>query len=315
METTKKIITGHQSPKTCDLLILGSVGLDDVKTPFGEVKSVLGGSASYASCAASFFARPSMIGPFGSDMPSEAIKLLKKKKIDISGLVKTESKTFRWSGLYEYDMNEAKTLKTELNALADFVPLLSKEHLNPDFLFLANIDTAQQKKVLDQVKNRPFVLIDTMNYWINSRKTELLELLKQADMIVMNEEEARQLFNTPNLIKAGKEMLKLGAKYAVVKKGEHGALLFSKNDFFSAPGYPLEEVKDPTGAGDSFAGALIGYLAKTKDLSENNVRKAVVYGSVIASFCAEDFSLNYLKNINKKKIKERYDVFKKIRKF
>lgn len=297
-----------------DLVITGTVGLDDVKTPFGEVKKALGGSGIYASAAASFFAKPGLVSIMGTDMPRDHLNLLKKRKIDLSG-VEVTGETFAWSGFYEYDMNEAKTLKTDLNSLLKINPALTAQHKDAQFIFLANIDPAVQLEVLNQANKEAFVVVDTMNYWISSKKEMFLKVLNRADIIVMNEGEARQLFNTPNLIIAGKKLLKLGPKFAIIKKGEHGALLFSKDKFFSAPGYPLEAVNDPTGAGDSFAGGLIGYLAKTNDLSEKNIRKAVIYGSVIASFCAEDFSLNYLNNINIKLIKERYNALKEIRRF
>lgn len=297
-----------------NLVILGSIGLDDIETPFGTAKGALGGSGIYAACAASFFAKPDLISIVGKDMPKEHIGLLKQRGIDLTGVSICE-KTFRWSGFYEYDMNEAKTKKTELNSLLEFKAEVPEVYRSPEFLFLANIDPEHQLSVLRKMKTKPFVIVDTMNFWIASKKDKLLEVIKKADLVVINEGEARQLFGTPNLIKAGKILLDLGPEYAVIKKGEHGALLFSSENYFSAPGYPLEEVKDPTGAGDSFAGALAGYLAKTKDTSERNVRKAVVYGSAVASCCAEAFSLDYLKDTKYKNIKERYGVFKKIRKF
>ncbi|MFA4995822.1 MAG: PfkB family carbohydrate kinase [Patescibacteria group bacterium] len=297
-----------------NLVIIGTIGLDDVETPFGKVVSALGGSGVYSSIAASFFTNPGLISVMGDDIPKEYINLLGKRKIDITGVKKT-GKTFHWSGFYEFDMNEAKTLKTELNSLADFKPSIPDNYKEAKFLFLANIDPDLQLEVLSQMNNKPFVVTDTMNYWIESKKNSLLEVIKKTDLFVLNEGEARQLFNTPNLIKAGRQALKMGAKYIVIKKGEHGALLFSDDKYFSAPGYPLEEVKDPTGAGDSFAGGLVGYLSQTGDISETNIRKAIIYGSTIASFCAEDFSLNYLKNISNKEIEERYGIFEQIRKF
>jgi ribokinase len=297
-----------------DLVIAGSIGLDDVETPFGKVKDSLGGSCIYASCAASFFVQPGIVGVAGTDFPESAKKLLASRKVDTTGLT-LKGKTFRWSGLYEYDMNEAKTLKTELNSLADFKPVLPANYLSSKVLFLANIDPDLQLEVIEQLKGKSFIILDTMNYWISSKKESLLKVINLADMVVINEGEARQLFETPNLIQAGRELLKLGPKYAVIKKGEHGALLFSKDKFFSAPSFPLEVVKDPTGAGDSFAGGLAGYLAKTGDFSEKNVRKAMIYGSAVASFCAEDFSLNYLEKNTNNDVEERFHVFEEIRKF
>jgi len=297
-----------------DLVIIGTIGLDDIKTPFGDVKSALGGSGVYAACASSFFNAPGLISVAGNDIPEEYLNLLKKREIDLCGITKS-GKTFRWSGFYEFDMNEAKTLKTELNSLADFKPQVPESYEEAKFLFLANIDPDLQLEVLSKMKNNPFVVADTMNYWITSKKESLLKVIKKTNLFVLNEGEARQLFDTANLIKAGKSALELGPEYVVIKKGEHGALLFSKEKYFSAPGYPLEEVKDPTGAGDSFAGGLIGYLSQTGDLSESNIRKAIIFGSTIASFCAESFSLNYLNNVKISDVKERYDIFKKIREF
>lgn len=297
-----------------DLVIIGTIGLDDVKTPFGDVKSALGGSGVYAACASSFFNAPGLISVAGNDIPAKYLSLLKERGVDLCGITKS-GKTFRWSGFYEFDMNEAKTLKTELNSLADFKPQVPESYEEAKFLFLANIDPDLQLEVLSKMKNNPFVVTDTMNYWIASKKESLLKVIKKTNLFVLNEGEARQLFNTANLIKAGKSALELGPEYVVIKKGEHGALLFSKEKYFSAPGYPLEEVKDPTGAGDSFAGGLIGYLSQTDDLSESNIRKAIIFGSTIASFCAESFSLNYLNIVKISDVKERYDIFKQIREF
>ncbi len=297
-----------------NLIIVGTIGLDDVETPFGKVKSSLGGSGSYASLAASFFCRPGLVSVAGSDLPDKHWQLFSKNKIDTAGVEKT-GKTFRWSGKYLFDMNEVKTKKTELNSLANFDPTLPPHFREAKFLFLGNIDPTIQLQVLKQMKGKPFAAIDTMDYWIELKKEKLLRVISKIQLVVMNESEARMLFDTPNLIKAGRELLNLGPDYAVIKKGEHGALFFSHNAFFSAPSYPLEEVKDPTGAGDSFAGGLMGYLTITGDTSEKNIRKGIVYGSIIASFCAEGFSLNYLSSTKLKDIKERYNLIKKIRKF
>jgi len=295
-----------------NLVIVGTIGLDDVETPFGKVSSVLGGSGTYAGMGASFFVKPGLVSIAGDDLSKEHRKTL--EKIDISG-VSFLGKTFHWEGFYEFDMNEAQTKKTELNSLAGFKPVLPDNYKEAKYLFLANIDPTIQLEVLSQTSNKPFVVLDTMNYWIANAREALTSVIKKSNLVVMNEGEARQFFKTPNLIKAGKMLLDLGPEYAIIKKGEHGALLFSDGRFFSAPGYPLEEVKDPTGAGDSFAGALIGYLAKTKDNSETNIRKAVIYGSIVASFCAEDFSLGYSKKVTLSDIEERYRVFQQIRNF
>lgn len=295
-----------------DLVVTGTVGLDDVETPFGKVKSALGGSGVYASSAASYFVRPGLVSIVGQDEGEK--ELLKLEGIDLSGVAKSE-KTFRWSGSYEYDMNEAKTLKTELNSLANFDPVLPAGYRKAKYLYLGNTDPKLQLGIQKQMENKPFTLMDTMNYWIEQAREDLVSVIKKVNMVVINEGEARQFSQTPNLIKAGKMILELGPEFVVIKKGEHGALLFSHEEFFSAPGYPLEDLRDPTGAGDSFAGGMIGYLAKTRDTSAKNIKKAIIYGSAIASFCAESFSLGYKKNINIKDIKERYAVFQKIREF
>lgn len=295
-----------------DLVILGTTGLDDVETPFGSATGVLGGSGVYAALAASHFYKPGLISIAGRDLSAGYWETL--KRIDTTGMGKAD-KTFHWSGLYEFDMNEAQTKQTDLNSLADFKPVVPKEYQDAKYLFLANIDPEIQLDVLGQMKTKPFIVLDTMNYWIESKKTKLEEIIKKTDVLVMNEGEARQFCATPNLIRAGKKLLEMGPEYVIIKKGEHGALCFSHHGFFSAPSYPLEDVKDPTGAGDSFAGGLIGYLAKTDDTSEANVRKAIIYGSVIASFCAEDFSLNYLEKVTNIDIEERYNAFEEIRRF
>lgn len=297
-----------------DVLIIGTVALDTVETPFGKVEKALGGSATYASFAASFFARPALISIVGTDFPNEYIELLKKRNINIEGL-KISGKTFHWDGFYEYDMNEAKTRKTELNSLEHFKVDVPEKYKDIRYLFLANIDPEQQFAALNQINKPDFVVLDTMNFWINHKKNALIDAIKKVDVLLLNDGEARQLFNTISLVKAANSALSLGLKAVIIKKGEHGALLFTKNKHFNAPSYPLENIKDPTGCGDSFGGAFIGYLAKTKDLSEQNFRKAIIYGSVVASHNAEDFGLNRLKNLTMNDIEKRYKEFQDIREF
>ena len=297
-----------------NLVIFGTVALDSLETPFGKANNVLGGSASYASIAASFFSKPGILSIIGKDFPKEHIDFFNKKGIDTSGII-IGDKTFRWQGYYEYDMNEAKTLRTELNSLESYKVKVPESYKNAKYLFLGNMDPELQLDVINAVKNPDLVVMDTMNFWIQHKKEHLLKAIKKADILVFNDGEARQLFNTPNLVKAANEALKLVSKAVIIKKGEHGALLFSDKKHFSAPSYPLENIKDPTGCGDSFGGALAGYLAKTRDLTEKNLRKAVVYGSVVASFNAEDFSIGRLKQITSKDLEKRYNEFKEIREF
>jgi len=297
-----------------DVLVIGTVALDTIETPFGRVDRALGGSATYASFAASFFAKPAVISVIGHDFPEEYKELLKKKGIDLDG-IQVSDKTFHWEGFYEYDMNEAKTKKTELNSLAGFKINVPEKHRNIKYVFLGNIDPDLQLEALRQLKNPEFVVLDTMNFWISGKKESLLKAVSMANVLLLNDGEARQLFNTASLVKAANDALKLGPEAVIIKKGEHGALLFTKDKHFSAPSYPLENIKDPTGCGDSFGGGFIGYLAKTGNLNESNFRKAIIYGSVLASYNAEDFSLNRLKSITMSDIEKRYNEFKDIREF
>ncbi|MBI3036173.1 sugar kinase [Candidatus Woesearchaeota archaeon] len=299
-----------------NLVIVGSVALDTVKTPFGKVKDALGGAATYSSYAASFFAKPAIVGVVGSDFPKQHLQLLQQRGIDTGGVkVDKNGRTFRWEGYYEYDMNEAKTVKTELGVFANFKPQLPPSYKDAEYAFLANIDPVLQLEVLQQVRKPKLVLLDTMNYWINNRKRQLLEVVKKVDVLLLNDSEARQLFETPNLVKAAGAALKLGPRFVIIKKGEHGALLFSDGNHFSAPSYPLENIRDPTGCGDSFAGALIGYLASRNSGSEKDIRKAIIYGSVVASFNAEDFSLERMKRLTAAEIEKRYREFERMREF
>ncbi|MBI2176719.1 sugar kinase [Candidatus Woesearchaeota archaeon] len=307
-----------------NLVIVGSLALDTVKTPFGQVRDALGGAATYASYSASFFTKPAtattgvvgVVGVVGNDFPKQHLQLLQQRGIDTSGVsVDKTGNTFRWEGCYEYDMNEAKTVMTELGVFANFRPQLPDSYKSAEYVFLANIDPELQLKVLKQVRKPKLVLLDTMNYWIQNKKQLLLDVIKKVDVLLLNDSEARQLFETPNLVKAAATALKLGPKYIIIKKGEHGALLFSDGNHFSAPSYPLEAIKDPTGCGDSFAGALIGYLASKNSSSEKEIRKAIIYGSVVASFNAEDFSLERMKHIAAEDIEKRYEEFERIREF
>ncbi|HHT9124789.1 MAG TPA: PfkB family carbohydrate kinase [Candidatus Brocadiia bacterium] len=291
------------------LLVVGSIALDTVQTPHGRVENVLGGSAVYFSYAANFFNHVRLVGVVGKDFPQEYKQILASKNVDISGLEVVEGKTFRWSGCYEGAMNAAQTLLTELNVFATFEPKIPHLFRDSKFIFLANGGPATQKSVLKQIHAPKLIVADTMNLWINEQRDELLDLMRQVDGLVLNEEEARLLTREMNLIKAGKQILKVGLKFVVIKKGEHGAMLVSPEGFFICPAYPTEHVKDPTGAGDSFAGGMMGYLAKTRDISHWNLKRALIYGTIVASFNVEDFSLNRFHQITLDDIEKRYKEF------
>lgn len=299
-----------------DVVIIGSVAMDCIETPFRKDESILGGSATYASFAASFFCKPGIVAVVGGDFPQEYLNLLEKRGVCLAGLrIEKENRTFRWKGRYEFDMNEAKTLDTELNVLEFFKPQLPEEYRKVQYLFLGNIDPELQLYVLSQMENTKFVVADTMNFYIEHKKKELEKVISKIDLFLLNDGEARELFETTSLVKAARQALKLGTKAVIIKKGEHGALLFSRSGHFSAPGYPLENIVDPTGCGDCFGGGMVGYLAKTDDLSEGNIRKAIIYGSVIASHNAEGFGPENLKRISLSDIEGRYHEFRRMREF
>ena len=297
------------------ILVVGSVAFDSVETPFGKADNVLGGSATYFSTAASYFSEVKLVAVVGEDFPDEHIDFLKSKGVDVDGLQKMQGKTFRWEGRYDYDLNEAHTLATHLNVFEKFQPEVPEAYRKSSYVFLANIDPDIQWNVLEQVKNPKFVACDTMNFWIEGKPEALKRLLSKVDLFVLNEGEAREFAKEPNLIKASKKILSYGPKTVIIKRGEYGALMFNGGTIFSAPAYPLESIFDPTGAGDSFAGGLMGYLANTDDTSESNIRQAIIFGSVMASFNVEDFSLNRLKTLTLKEIQERYRQFKQLTHF
>ena len=293
------------------LLVVGSLGLDDVTTPFYKTENALGGAAIYISIAASYFTSPIyLVGVVGEDFPKEYIDLLEKKNIDLEGLQIIEGgKTFRWAGKYHYDLNVRDTLLTELNVFENFDPVVPEKYKKSSYVCLGNIDPVLQMKVLVQMIDPKCVVCDTMNYWIERQKNELLELLKKVDILIINDSETRLLANEPNLIKAAKHILDFGPEIIIIKKGEHGALLISRDTIFSAPAYPLESIYDPTGAGDTFAGGFIGYLHKTQDLNIDNIKRAVIYGSTMASFCVEQFSTKGLEEIDYLRVNDRYREF------
>jgi sugar/nucleoside kinase (ribokinase family) len=292
------------------VLITGSIALDSVKTPMEEHRDLLGGSASYASVAASFFVPVNLVGIVGTDFPKQYIELFKKHRINLEGLQVVEGKTFRWSGEYEWDLNKRRTLSVCLNVFETFQPRLPASYKKTPFVFLANISPQLQLHVLEQVEQPKFIAADTMDLWIETQREPLLELLRKIDCIVLNDSEAREFTKETSLIKAGKKILQWGPKYVVVKKGEHGCLLFGGDVFFSAAAYPLEDIHDPTGAGDSFAGAFMGYLASIGRVDHDALRKAVIYGSVLASYNVEAFSLGRLQTLTPQDIEQRYQIFK-----
>ncbi len=292
------------------ILVVGSVAFDSIQTPFGKADDILGGSASYFSTSASFFTDVNLVAVIGDDFPQEHIDFLESRNVNLAGLQKTEGKTFRWKGRYEYDLNEAHTLETHLNVFESFKPVLPESYRDAEYVFLANIDPELQLEVLKQVENPKLVACDTMNFWIDGKKQELIKTLAKVDILVINEAEVRQLADEPNLIKAAAIVRGFGPKTLVVKRGEYGVLMFGEGSVFSVPAYPLEEVFDPTGAGDTFAGGFIGYLAATRNLDEQNLRKATVFGSVMASFTVEKFSLDRLKEIDYTEISDRYRKIK-----
>lgn len=304
-----EITAEQQNP----LVVVGTVAIDSIKTPFGEKEKVFGGSASYFSYAASFFNQVALVGVVGQDFPEEYRAVLQERSIDLTNLKTISGKTFAWKGFYENDMNSAKTLETHLNVLASFDPEMQLEQ-DPEFVFLANIDPALQLKVLDQLPKPRlrFTACDTMNYWIGSKKEDLLKVLARVDGFVLNDAEARQLTGEPNLVRAAQIIRGYGPGCVVIKKGEHGVLVFAQNRFFALPAYPLETVFDPTGAGDSFAGGLMGYLALTKDTGFDNLKKAAAYGTIIASFAVEEFGLEKLRKISRQHLDERLEVFRQV---
>jgi sugar/nucleoside kinase (ribokinase family) len=299
------------------LLIVGSVAFDSVETPFRSVDNALGGSATYISLAASYFTAPVyIVGVVGSDFPKRYLDLLEAHNVNLTGLqIVEDGLTFRWAGKYHYDLNTRDTLLTELNVFETFNPIIPDKLKKSTYVCLGNIDPTLQLKVLDQLENPHFVVCDTMNYWIEGKQAELKEVLKRSDVLIINDSEARLLSNEPNLIKSAKAIREMGAKILIIKKGEHGALLFTEDVVFSAPAYPLEMINDPTGAGDSFAGGFTGYLHKTQDLSPENIKRAVIYGSAMASFCVEQFSTEALENLSYLRVQDRYREFLTISRF
>jgi sugar/nucleoside kinase (ribokinase family) len=290
------------------ILVVGSVGLDSVEAPAGKVENALGGSAIYFSTAANFFYNPiCLVAVVGDDFPQEHLHFLQRRGIDIEGLEQIQGgETFRWGGRYTDDLNDRITLFTDLNVYGDFHPKLPDSYKNTPYVFLANINPELQLSVLQQTANPKLIVCDTMNLWINNSRDALMQTLVKVDILIINDSEARLLTGESNLIRAAKTILTYGLNRVIIKKGEHGAITLTDSSFFSAPAYPLENVSDPTGAGDSFAGGFLGYLASIGDTSEETIRKAIIYGTVIASFNVEDFSLNRQRTLTRSEIDERF---------
>jgi sugar/nucleoside kinase (ribokinase family) len=292
-----------------NLVVVGSIGLDTIKTPAAKRRDILGGSASYACAAASFFTRTGMVGVVGGDFPARCRAVFRTFHIDRQGLQVADGKTFRWSGVYERNLNNRRTLSTDLNVFADFAPDLPSAYRESPFLFLANIAPDLQLRVLSQMRALRFVAADTMDLWIKTTRPALLKLIRRVDILLINDSEARELTGEEHLVQAARHVLALGPRYVIIKKGEHGSLLFSKHGLVLVPAYPVDEVQDPTGAGDAFAGGLMGMLACARRITPSTVRRAMVYGAMVASFTVEAFSLEKLQAIRRANIETRVRQF------
>jgi sugar/nucleoside kinase (ribokinase family) len=294
------------------VLVVGSVALDSVETPFGKAEDVLGGSATFFSASASHLTKVSVVGVVGSDFPVENLEPLRKRGVDFSGLEHADGNSFRWRGRYRHDLNSAETLETHLGVFSHFSPKIPDALRSRPYVFLANIDPRLQLDVVKQVSKPKLVACDTMNFWIQSRRPDIIELLKHVDLMTLNDGEARQLTEKSNLVQAAQWILARGPRHVIIKKGEHGAFMFTANSIFFAPAFPLENVFDPTGAGDAFAGGFIGYLAATGDLSEANMRRAVICGSVMGSFAVERFSIDRLMTVTRPEIDQRMSEMRRL---
>lgn len=305
----------QKGQEAVSVLVVGSIAFDSVKTPFGSAREVLGGSATYFSLAASYFTPVHVVGVVGEDFGEEHLDVFRQRGVDLQGIERAQGKTFRWSGVYSYDLNERDTLDTQLNVFADFGPRIPESYRDASYIFLGNIDPDLQRDVLQQVRSPRFVALDTMNYWIENKRDSLLHTLSAVHLLTINDGEARQLTEEVNLVKAARKILALGPRILIIKRGEYGALMFSDSTVFSAPGYPLEFVYDPTGAGDTFAGGLCGYLANLDNVCDDTLRQAIIFGSAMASFCVEDFSVRRLQNLSYPDILARYRDFLRLTRF
>lgn len=300
-----------------DLVVVGSVGLDYVETPFGKIENALGGAATYISLTASYFTKPvQLIGVVGDDFPKEHINMLEEHMVELENLEIVEGgKTFRWGGKYHYDLNVRDTIYTELNVFEKFNPKIPEKYRKNSFVVLGNILPSLQLSVIDQLEGDNFIVTDTMNLWIETTYDDLLKVLNKTNALIINDSEARLLAKEANLIKAARIIREMGPEILIIKKGEHGALLFNGETVFSAPAYPLESVFDPTGAGDTFVGGFAGYLHNTGDITPENMKRAVIYGSAMASFCVEQFSTKGLEDLDKLQIHDRFNGFREISRF
>ncbi len=307
----------YLNPVMSKLLIVGTVAFDAIETPFGKTDKILGGAATYIGLSASNFnIESAVVSVVGEDFPEEYLELLRKNNINIEGVeVVKGGKTFFWSGKYHNDLNTRDTLETQLNVLADFQPVVPESHKDAEFVMLGNLHPLVQLSVLEQVKNPKLVVLDTMNFWMDNTLEDLMKVIEKVDVITINDEEARQLSGEYSLVKAARKIEEMGPKFVVIKKGEHGALLFNKDQIFFAPALPLEEVFDPTGAGDTFAGGFIGYLARTGDITFENMKSAIIYGSNLASFCVEKFGTERMQQLTGDELNMRLEEFKRLTQF
>ena len=291
------------------VLVVGTVAFDSIETPFGAAERILGGSAAYFALGASFFTPVRVVGVVGQDFPEEHLQLFRHRGIDLEGLKREKGDTFHWRGRYHEDVNVRDTLELHLNVLSDFVPLLPDRYRDAEYVFLGNIDPVMQMEVLNQIRQMKLVACDTMDHWIRESAQDLRKVLRRIEMLVINDSEARLLSGYQNIVRAARAILKMGPKAVLIKRGEYGVLQFSDSSVFATPAYPLEEVFDPTGAGDSFAGGFLGQLARSGDGSQRGIRRAIVYGSVVASFTVEDFGVKRLSAVSLPEIEERYQRF------
>jgi sugar/nucleoside kinase (ribokinase family) len=294
------------------VLVVGSIALDSVETPFGKRDNVLGGSGTFFSASASHFTPVQVVGVVGNDYPLDQLEPLTRRGVDLAGVEHADGASFRWRGRYRHDLNSAETLETHLGVFSHFSPKIPPQFKNAPFVFLANIDPRLQLAVLEQVERPQLVACDTMNFWIESRRPELLQVIEKVDLVLLNDGEARQLTEQANLVQAARSILARGPRYVIIKKGEHGAFMFTNESVFFAPAYPLENIFDPTGAGDSFAGGFIGYLARSGDLSDANMRRAMIHGSAMGSFAVEQFSIGRLLDVTRAEIDERVQAFRQL---